>query len=76
LPKTELGVPGSVFFKVLLLRLETKKHCLEGDKLGNVIICISYQLSRKNGSFLQNFTRLHLVTRTFYFRRIVKVKNG
>lgn len=71
LPKTELGVHKSICFKVLLLRLETKKHCLEGDKLGKVLICISYQFRRKNQSFLQNFTRLHLMTRTFYFRLIV-----
>lgn len=56
--------------KVLSLRLETQKHCLKGDKLGNVLICISYLLTLKNRSFLQNFTRLHLVTRTFYFRLI------
>jgi len=29
LPKTELGVPVSVCFKVLSLRLETEKHCLK-----------------------------------------------
>jgi hypothetical protein len=38
---------------------------IEGEKLGKVIICISYQFRRKNGSFLQNFTRLHLMIRTF-----------
>jgi hypothetical protein len=60
------------FSLVLSLRLETKKHCLKGDKLGKVIICIAYQFTLKNRSFLQNFTRLHLVTRTFYFRQEVR----
>ncbi|MGB3208413.1 MAG: hypothetical protein WBB28_25795 [Crinalium sp.] len=42
--------------------------CLEGDKLGSVIICISYQLTRHHRSFLKNFTRLHLVAQIFYLR--------
>lgn len=72
MPKTEFGVHKSIWFKVLLLRLETKKHCLKGNKLGNVIICISYQLRLNKGLFLLNFTRLPLVARTFYLRPKVR----
>jgi len=43
LPKTEFRVHKSICFKVLSLRLETKKHCLKGDKLGKVMIGNSYK---------------------------------